>query len=222
MKVCSVALHHEVLTAWAAYRKSSSRPPEVLTLDFHTDVLCSARRGIPVPRPGAWQDEKSVVQAVSLLHHDEHFDWALHSGMIARAVIISLSPCSVPPEHPALEVRYSEELPDVMTLLNEPESSRPFAAAVLTDGFLQKQLAGNFPEPGFILDIDCDYFLCREALHPAQHTIFDRLLGSAGLITLSRENDWVKILQLPGEKLSGEEISGILEEYIHAFTAPER
>ena len=75
---------------------------------------------------------------------------------------------------------------------------------------------------GFIFDIDCDFVLCRKALHPEQHTVFDKLLCRAGLITLSCENDWVKILQLPGENLSGREIAGILEEYCHALAAPDR
>ena len=223
MKVFTAAQHHEVLPAWAEYRRQLDQAPEVLALDFHTDVLCAARRGVALPPPDAWQNETAVALAVSQLHHDEHFDWALRSGMIAKALIISLSPCAVPPEHPALEVRRDGNLPDMMTMLNEPEKFYPFAAAVLSDGFLQSQLLDReMPEKGFIFDIDCDFVLCRKALQPEQHTVFDDLLRRAGLITLSCENDWVKLLQLPGENLSGREIAEILEGYCHALAAPDR
>ncbi len=220
MKVFTAALHHEVLTAWAEYRRQLARAPEVVTLDFHTDVLCSARRGVALPPPGAWQDAGAVALAVSQLRHDEHFDWALHCGMISKAVIVSVSPCAVKPEHPALQVVHDPALPDMMTMLNAPEKFMPFASAVLSDGFLKKQLPAGVPAPGFILDIDCDYILCRKALHPAEHSFFDKLICNAGLITLSREDDWVKILQLPGEKLTGGETAAFLEEYCYALAAP--
>lgn len=195
MKTAVFDLHHEVLYAWEECRKVLASPPEVLSLDFHTDVLNSARRGVELPENGK--------EAVKILHHDEHFDWALRAGIISRAVIVALSPCAVAPEHPGLTVRRSDLLPDMEKMLNSPEDFRPVAEKVLDDRFLQPLLNDGFPAGKFILDIDCDYLLCEKALFPEEHALIDALAQQAELITLSRENDWVKILKLPGEKITG-------------------
>lgn len=199
-------LHHEVLTAWEKFSRSGAGIPEVLSLDFHTDVLNCARRGIGFP--------PDAEAAVKLLHHDEHFDWALRAGIISRAVIVALSPCATAPEHPALEVRRSEVLPEMEVMLNDPERFRPVADMVLDDRFLAPLLADGFPRGNFILDIDCDYFLTGKALVPEQHELIGQLAERAGLITFSCENDWVKILKLPGENFSGKSAA---ERLISAF-----
>ena len=194
-KCVTVSLHHQVLEAWEEFRKSCTVAPQVLSLDFHTDTLDCRRRNIPLP--------DSAAEAVKLLHHDEHFDWALRSGIISRAVIIALSPGAVPPEHPALTVINHPETPDLQTLLNSPECSRSFLQSVLSDRFLAPLLPENFPGTPYILDIDCDFILCSAALKKEKISLLRTLAANAGLITLSEENDWVKILKLPGENLTG-------------------
>ena len=198
-------LHHEVLAAWAACRGHAGIPLQVLSLDFHTDVLNCARRNIPFP--------VNAAEAVNVLHHDEHFDWALRAKIISRAVIIALSPCAVPPEHPALEVRRSGSLPDMESMLNDAAEFRPVARMVLDDRFLVPLLADGFPDEPYIQDIDCDYIMCREALEPEQSSFLRRLMHGAQLITLSREEAWVKILKLPGENLDSAEITGKLRTF---------
>lgn len=200
----TVNLHHEVLPVWAECAEKNGVAPEVLTLDFHTDVLCSCRRGVS---PETGRSVGCAAAAVAQLHHDEHFDWALRSGIISRAVIISLSGCAVMPEHPALEVRHSEILPPVGVMLNEPEKFRDTASSVLDDSFLGPLLADKYPHGKYILDIDCDYILCRSALCPKKHRVIDDLAEYAQLITFSCENDWVRILKLPGESISGTSIA---------------
>jgi hypothetical protein len=194
--------HHQVLEAWEECFREKGIAPRVLSLDFHTDVLNSARRGIGFPT--------GAKEAVEVLHHDEHFDWALRAGVISKAVIIALSPCAVAPEHPALEVRRSGSLPEMEVILNEPEKFRDFAENVLDDRFLEPLLSDGFPSEPYILDIDCDYLLCRKALEPAESSLFDHLAENAQLITLCRENEWVKILKLPGENITGESIADTL------------
>ena len=201
-KIAVFDLHHEVLAAWERFSRESGAIPEVLTLDFHTDVLNCAGRGIGSPADAA--------AAVEVLHHDEHFDWALRKKIISKAVILSLSPCSVAPEHPELEVRRREMLPEMDVMLNDPENFRPLADMVLDDRFLAPLLADGFPHGSFILDIDCDFFLTEKSLEPEHHEVIDSLAQRAGLITFSRENDWVKILKLPGEKITGEIIAARL------------
>jgi hypothetical protein len=195
-------LHHQVLEAWEECRVKNGIAPAVLSLDFHTDVLNCARRGVVFP--------ENAAQAVEVLHHDEHFDWALRADIISQAVIIALSSCSVMPEHTRLEVRNSDLVPDMDTMLNEPEIFRSTAEKVLSDSFLIPLLADDFPPQPYILDIDCDYLLCAKALDIEKNSFIDRLAANAQLITLCRENDWVKILKLPNENISGDMLCSAL------------
>ena len=201
-EIITVNQHHEVLPAWERCAVTCGRSPQVLTLDFHTDVLDCRKRGIELP--------ETAATAVKLLHHDEHFDWALRKNIISRAVIIALSPCPVPPDHPMLEVRRNVSLPDMDTMLNDAENFRPLAETVLDDSFLAPLLTGDFPAGPYILDIDCDCVMCRKALSPRNSGIIRRLAQNAQLITLSAENDWVRILKLPGEEISGDFIAAEL------------
>ena len=209
----TVALHHEVLPVWAEYRRSRSAAPDVLTLDFHTDVLSCLRRGVPAPDGAVWRDPAAVEAAVRVLRHDEHLDWALRGGLIRRAVVVAFAPCAAPPEHPGLTVRRFPGVPGLTELINSPEVFRECAARALTDRVLTAVLPEGLPEPGFILDIDCDVVPCRRALEPGAHGVFDALIRRAGLVTLSREDDWVRVLRPPGEELTGAEIARILETY---------
>jgi hypothetical protein len=131
----------------------------------------------------------------------------LRKNIISRAVIIALSPCAVLPEHPMLEVRRSEMLPDMDIMLNDAEKFHPAAEMVLDDRFIKPLLSDGFPVDPYILDIDCDCILCQKALAPQHSGTIRKLARNARLITLSRENDWVKILKLPGEKISGDSVA---------------
>ena len=213
MRIATVALHHEALTHWAAYRRTCADAPELLTLDFHTDVLSCLRRGVPAPPHGVWRDEAAVAAAVKQLRHDEQIDWALRGVLISRAVAAALSPASVPPEHPALTVRRFPGMPDPERILNDPEGFRDLAERVLTDEMLSSVLPAGGMASGFVLDIDCDLILCRRALEPAAHAVLDDLFRRAGLVSISREVDWVRLLKLPDETLDGGTVAAILERY---------
>ena len=204
-KIFTADLHHQVLVAWECCRRTVGAALPVLSLDFHTDVLNCARRGVEFPA--------EALRAVEVLHHDEHFDWALRVGIISRAVIIALSPCAVPPEHPALEVRRSELLPEMDVMLNDSAAFRPAAEMVLDDRFLEPLLADGFPQGRYILDIDCDYILCRKALTPERDSLLRRLINGAETVTFSREDDWIKILKLPGENICGSDIVAALSAF---------
>ena len=200
--IITVDLHHQVLPHWENCRAPLPMPPMVITLDFHTDTLDCRRRLPDMP--------ETCAAAVNILHHDEHFDWALRRNIISRAVIIAVSPCAILPEHPALEVRRHPELPEMHDILNSPEKFRPLAEMFLDDRFLAPLLPGGVPAEPYILDIDCDYILCRKALRPEQSSLIRSLAENALLITISRENDWVKLLRLPQEDISGSVIAGEL------------
>ena len=212
MRIATVALHHEALTHWAAYRRTRADAPELLTLDFHTDVLNGSRRGVPAPDPEVWRDPEAVAAAVKTLRHDEQIDWALRGGIVRRATVIALASGGAP-EHPALTVRRPPGLPELPEMLNAGEEFRAAAGSVLSDDFLRPVLPDGEPEAGFILDLDCDCVLCARALAPEKHALLDGLIRRAGLVTLAREDDWVRLLKLPGETLTGAEIARRLERY---------
>ena len=207
-------LHHEVLRFWAAWRREHDFMPSVLTLDHHTDVVQAFRNESIVVPEGAWRSEECLERAVAEIKHDEHFDWALRAGIVSR---IDLGICGAETDiiaHPGICVRRPAEFPEPELILNSPEISRPYLENFLNDDSL-RQLFPHLPAPGenYILDIDCDAILCRQALFPAKSEIIDKLLKNARLITISLENDWVKLLKLPGETITGTEIARIIKEH---------
>ena len=210
-KIISAAQHHEVLVPWAGLCSHLSAPPCVLSLDFHTDTLSAVSRGLPPPEPGECLRPEAVNAAVKTLHHDEHFDWALRAGMISRAVILSVSPQTGPLPHPGLRVLPFRDAPSVQTILNDPESVRDFADTLLSLRLPEsKELDFTRSSDPWILDIDCDVFLTEKALGYPEDGLFADWVRRASLITISRESDWVKLLRLPGEKLTGESIAAEL------------
>lgn len=209
-KTVSVPLHHQVLIPWSELCARLAAPPCVLSLDFHTDTLSAADRGLPSPEPGGFRCPETISSAVKTLHHDEHFDWALRSGMIARAVILAISPQTAPLPHPGLSVLPFQGAPYVQTILNHPESVRDFADTLLSRGLPSPEpdfTRGNDP---WILDIDCDVFLTERALKYPEDGLFADWIRRASLITVSRESDWVKLLRLPGEHVTGENLAAEL------------
>ena len=211
VKIVSVSLHHEVLTPWAELCARLSVPPCVLSLDFHTDTLSAANRGLPPPFPGEFLRPGAVKSAQKALHHDEHFDWALRSGLISKAVILSISPQIGPLPCPELRVLPFRNAPSVQSILNDPESVRDFTDTLLSSRLpVSEELNFTRGTAPWILDIDCDVFLTERALEYPEDGLFADWVRRASLITVSRESDWVKLLRLPGEKLTGESIAAEL------------
>lgn len=217
VKTALVPLHHEVLIPWAGLRTRLSEPPPVLSLDFHTDTLACTARGIPSPGLKDGLDPESVRNAVRTLHHDEHFDWALRAGLISKAVILSISPQIGPTPCPGLHVLPFRDVPPVQTILNDPESARSFADMLLSCGLPESEELDFTRSAGpWILDIDCDVFLTGKALEYPEGGLFADWIRRTALITVSRESDWVKLLRLPGELLTGELLASRLLEKMRA------
>ena len=208
---CIVDLHHHVLLPWADLRRTLPMAPRVITLDFHTDTLSAVfSRGVAA-EPGDWQDAETVQNAVDQLHHDEHFDWALRTGLISRADIIAISPQVGIYPHPAMLVHplAPELTPD--SVLQSPENIRHPADHAL-------DLLPEIPmETPYILDVDCDFFLTAQSLRIQPDSRFSAWVQNAAMITLSRENDWVKLLRLPGENITGDAIARSLLEQCAFF-----
>ena len=211
-KIHIVDQHHQVLLSWAELRRELPESPSVWSLDYHTDTMPAFRGERQPPSAGDFRNPETVEKAVAVLRHDEHFDWALRAGIASE---INLGICGAETDiiaHPSINVRRPAGFPDPDTILNAPEDARAALENFLSDANLL-QLFPRLPVCGekYILDIDCDCILCRKALFPETAAVWKDLLKNAALITLSRENDWVKILKLPGETITGNEIAGIIQ-----------
>lgn len=212
-------LHHQVLEAWCALRRTLGIPVPVWSFDYHTDTMAAFRNALPPPEPGAWQQPEMVDFALKTLRHDEHFDWALRAGMVSEIHLLSFYAPPEAPAHPAIKVYPAPGFPEQNEALNQPEMFRPFAAGFLSSEFIHRAFGDDLPPPDepYILDIDCDAVLCAAALDLSKLELFGTLAAKAALVTISRENDWVKLLKLPGENLSGGETAEKLCRIIDFF-----
>lgn len=204
--------HHEVLNFWAAWRRGHGETmPAVLCLDHHTDVVRAFRDDAAAVEQGAWRSPETVEDAISRLRHDEHFDWAVRSGLVRGVFIASHTRATVPADD-ALHVLCDPRWPDENEFLRDQERCRPLADSVLESDYLLRQFGGIERYVPFILDIDCDYILTRRALFPEDAAYFDALLRRAELVTVSLESDWVRLLKLPGEDITGTAVAGAIAD----------
>ena len=209
-KAVLTAEHHHVLIPWSRLARKTGRRYHVISLDHHTDILPSFQRS---EQKGDFDfsTEEAVLRNLALLHHDEHFDWALRAGILESALIVSEENFTQP-AHPAMRISCDPVWPDPQSVLNgTPEAFRA-AEQVLESDYLSRQI-GTIPHP-LILDLDLDYFLCEKALHPRDDSFFRDLIAEAELITCSLETEWQKILRLPEEKLDSETAFSFLKEVI--------
>lgn len=209
-QVYVVGEHHHVLLPWAEFRKKTDKPFISLTLDHHTDVLPAGTQC-----SFDFHDEKNLLKSVSELRHDEHLDWAVRSGIIERAVVISHENFTTP-ANPNLQVICDPSWPDTQEILNSSNKTRETASKVLESDFLTRQLsAANISSDAtIVLDIDLDYFLTADALKPKQPDVFLSLVKRSPIITISLEKDWVNILRLKGEDITSDSILSELLELI--------
>lgn len=179
-------LHHHVLFSWQNMREKC---PAVISFDHHTDILpaffrYSEKNGYPADAG------RDIASDISRLQHDEHFSYALNYNIISQAFIISHTAATTKAQQ-NLHVLYDGDFTE-----DEPLNSDAFRAysdIALEDSFLERFLP-LLPQENYILDIDCDYFKTAKALEPDHCTIFRKLVRNASCITVSREEDWVRLL----------------------------
>ena len=206
-KIHIVSSHEEVLLPWAEYRLAcpEKSPPAVLVLDHHTDILPAFRNEKAVIKKDCWMDLSFLRETVKKLRHDEHFHFAVASGLV-KECIISACVNVTKPASKALKVRWDERWGEENNVLAQPEKYRFLADSVLETEYLAARFGDTLPEH-FILDIDCDYFSTLKSLLPEDPSYFRRMVSSAPLITVSLERDWVRLLRFPGEgSLTSEKI----------------
>lgn len=229
-----VPFHHEVLRAWCRHRREVEQPPAAVTFDHHTDTLPAFSRAASGEQEREawiagfdWRSDESIENALRKLRHDEHLDLALRGGVISRSIVIAHSTENVITEtlNPRIRVVADDTWPELNFLLNHPEEFRPRASRVFETGWLAARFAeAEFsPEenPGFLFDLDLDYLLTVDALSPADGTLLQTLLRTAALVTVSREEEWLRLLKLDPE-LSPELLLNRLRSRIAEADVPER
>ena len=193
--------HHHVLIPWAAEREKLGIAPHVLTLDHHTDTLPAythydETHSTPHEKYFDRKSRNAIEQALQDLRHDEHFDLAVKNQIIASAAIFS-------------HVNYARDVNPAVSIIHDPpkdetiETLGKYYALTLETEFLQKNLErAPLPQRPFILDIDLDCFKGEKSIAPQDKSIFLKLIRDASAITISRERDWVRLLNMDyGHKL---------------------
>lgn len=206
-KIHIVSSHNEVLLPWARYRLYSGKkdPPCVLVLDHHTDVITSFRDENAVIEKDCWKDLSFLEEMVKKLKHDEHFHFAIVSGLVKECMISACVNGTIP-AHKKMQIRWDERWEDENKVFADPEKYRTLADSILETEYLEARFGKTLPEE-FILDIDCDYFATLKSLSPRNRRYFDQMADRASLITISKESDWVRLLRFPSEnELTAEKI----------------
>ena len=227
--VVSFESHHYALLPWGEWRRELGRPLRLLTLDAHTDTedafhryACEAGKSEPWGRPISYEqdrvariarlsadDASSVEAAIQDLHHDEHIDAAIRSGILDAAFILAHGTSGV-----------SEEFPlDRMVLLDDRklqsggDAERQLRDEIIEAVSLQERLgqaskicrAAGESDPldlPFILDIDLDAFNTRQAIAPQDPSVFYELIRRAYAISIAQEPGCVEACQIEGERLA--------------------
>ncbi len=101
--------HHKALAAWAIERRLLENPPNLLTIDHHTDTYeaflghASIYQGLYNHNADVeslclelleiinWGSDDSLLLAIELLKHDEHINAGTMSGILGAAFCIQLS-----------------------------------------------------------------------------------------------------------------------------------
>ena len=199
--------HHEVLLPWFWERQKTKQLPVALTLDYHTDTLRAFtalfRSGKSAPAIAPVSPEEKIRMDISLLHHDEHLDYACRCGLIQKSIVFSHTP-QIGPLPEGLVVVSPPDIPSYPNFPTEEEQYRRYSRSVLSDQFLSRRLrlAKFSPAEPFFLDIDLDYFQTLPATTPEQNRIFRDLCRLAKFVTISRESIWFNLLRLSQETVT--------------------
>lgn len=190
--------HHHSLLPWAECHLQLGTAPHVLTLDHHTDTLPAfSHYDETHPRPHEkhfdWKnDPRAAIDSVLPdLRHDEHFDLAVRNGIISSATIFS-------------HVNFSRNVHPAITIVHDPspdespDTLRQYYARALESDILESNLrrAPLPPDRPFLLDIDLDYFKTEASVHPKDPRVFSGLVRRAYAVSICRERDWVRLLNL--------------------------
>lgn len=191
--------HHEVLLPWAMERRQHDTPLFVLTLDHHTDTLPAFTHMTEISGEkfflkADYRNSEDILQALKYLRHDEHFDYALQCDIIHGASFFTHQNFSVDHD-PRLQIIHEAPVDNDLSTL------KAYYSQALESDFLLHNLKtanlciNQLPQP-FILDIDLDYFKGEKSIQPQNADVFADMIRQASAVTISRETDWVRLLNM--------------------------
>lgn len=177
---------------------------------------------------------ESIEAAVTNLRNDEHIDAAIRIEVIKRAFIIShdcngavrrnaegtfdgyILPIYVIP----LEMLDREErsnLPDEREIAGRGFESRFLRRLVsLISEVATADGEPDWRVPGYILDIDLDYFRTKSAISPTDTFVFHKIIREAEAITIATEPTYVRSGWLDEEQISSDELLQHLKMHIQS------
>ena len=182
-------IHSETLriaSGWNA--KEASPQPPVISRRPSTDTLTIP---IPIEQAKSTRFLENMSASVGILHHDEHFDYAVKRGLIAGAILITHENFSLANHNPALEIIHNPP--------GESKSEKElYYSQILETDFLENALAQAKTKltDNYILDIDLDCFKTEKSVHPDNPKLFHSLIKNARAITICLERDWVRLLNM--------------------------
>ncbi|QSH40906.1 UPF0489 family protein [Lentisphaerota bacterium ZTH] len=206
--------HHEILPAIETEFNQTRHTPVMLTLDHHTDNLKAfLRSGMEFKNFSG-----TALEAVKLLRHDEHIDFAIQKNWIEAAVIFSH--VQAVEHHPKIKVICSHDTPPYPNSPDKQQAFRHYADQVLESNFLKSRFNSafnSFPDC-LMLDIDLDYFHTAAGAAPLDNDFFYRLIRHSRFVTISCESIWVKLLKLEGETITAGSLLCKMLEHINSAT----
>lgn len=191
-KVNIVEDHHFALFPWAEAAAQLPEPLFILTLDHHTDTLPAFTHYKEVNNGKThkllynWKEPAELGEALEEMRHDEHFDFAVRNGIIRGGAIFS-------------HVNFAVDVNPALKIVHfPPEEGREeeYYSETLESSFLEKNLAMIHLARPYILDIDLDVFKGEKSIAPDDPSVFYQLIRDAEEITVCRERDWVRLLNL--------------------------
>lgn len=231
--------HHQVLAAWAEYRRANpGKPaPHLVTLDHHTDTQLAFLRAYPGARMGMTLDNSEmeiwvaphltrlgtcqpsdVEQAIHMLAHDEHIDAAEKAGIIAGTFILLTG------DGIARSDKQRIHRPRRIIIEGEKYNTcDEVASAALTlepetvnplISMIEDTIGKPLEDVDYILDIDLDTFQSERAARPDDEAAWHRLIRGAALITVAMESGCVEEGRIDNETITAASLLDIIRHHV--------
>ena len=218
-KIYIVENHHEVILPWVEYASNHKTAPILLTFDHHADTRSAFYRHACEVAGQEWgqvsdqlvaeidlNESSTIAAALERLRNNEHIDFALKTGILSEAVVLSLLSIGVCRDYANSKICYID--PYCTSKCNKSSHDKECQIDVYDKVIEGQELLFKLNQinrfiPGFffedrinkkyILDIDLDCFHTKKAINPEDLSVFHYLVKNAEIITIATEGDYVEL-----------------------------